>query len=121
MKFLHGGALAAIVMACSSAALTANAAAAEGSAQSASRCGALPPLPVVPDGAKADRKEVLAANEAVNACSKAAQPTLDYRRAEIQELTARTNALTNEYNAAIQQADSLVKSYEAEATKFNAR
>ena len=96
-------------------------AAAEGEPNPPSRCGAFPPSPAMPDGSKADRKAMMAANEAVANWSKAAQPVLDCRRVEIDELRAREQALTKEYNAGIAQSDALVKAYEGEAAKFNAR
>lgn len=112
---------AAVFLACAAIAATSPALTAEGGPNPPSRCGAFPATPSIPDGAKADRKAMMAANEAVTTWGKSAQPVLDCRRAEVQELRARLDALTKEYNDGIAQSEALVKTYEAEAAKFNAR
>ncbi len=78
------------------------------------RCGEMPAAPTIPDGATANRRAMNTAREAYDAWGAQAQTVLGCRRAEVEELRARTDALVNEYNAANAQMA-------AEAAEFNAR
>ena len=86
-----------------------------------SRCGAIPAPPTVPDGATANRRAMNAAREAYNAWAPQAQTVLDCRRTEVQELTARAEALVSEFNAANAQAREVSQQMVAEDAEFNAR
>lgn len=86
-----------------------------------SSCGAMPAAPTVPDGATANRRAMNAAREAYNAWGAQAQTVLACRRAEVEELGARRDALVNEYNAANAQARAVSQQMAAEDAEFNAR
>jgi hypothetical protein len=87
----------------------------------ASRCGVVPPAPTIPDGATANRAAMNAARTAYNEWGAQAQTVLACRRAEVEELRARTDALVNEYNAANSQARAVSEQMVAEVAEFDAR
>lgn len=86
-----------------------------------SRCGEMPAAPTVPDGATSNRRTMDAAREAYEAWAAQAQTVLSCRRAEVEELRARSDALIAEYNAAGAQARAAGEQMTAEAAEFNAR
>jgi hypothetical protein len=90
-------------------------------AAAASRCGVVPPAPTIPDGATANRAAMNAARTAYNEWGAQAQTVLACRRAEVEELRARTDALVNEYNAANSQARVVSEQMVAEVAEFDAR
>lgn len=86
-----------------------------------SRCGDVPAAPAIPDGATANRGAMNTAREAYEAWAGQAQTVLSCRRAEVEELGARRDALVNEYNAAGARARTVSEQMAAEAAEFQAR
>lgn len=121
MRLFVGAALAAFVLAAAPAiAQTDTPAPAPAAAQSA--CGAIPPTPTdLPDGARASRRQMEAANERVTAWVAAANAVLQCRRAEAEAAQAVANALGADYNAQNGAVRSVITAWEAEAAEFNAR
>jgi hypothetical protein len=116
-KILFGAALAASLLAAPALAQTA----APAAANPPSRCGAPPAAPEIPDGATSNRATMDAANAAYQAFGAAMQQNLACRRAEVEELEARKDALTAEHNAAVAELQRATDAITAEATEFNAR
>jgi hypothetical protein len=118
MKMLVGAAFAALMLATPAVAQTDPAASA---AVNATSCGALAAPPTLPDGATADREAMEAGNTAFTAWAEANRAVLACRRAEVEALQARFQALRAEYNTGAEQLNATNTAWQADVTEFNER
>jgi hypothetical protein len=118
MKLVLTAAVAVLLLATPAMAQTDPAAPA---AANATSCGPLPPPPSLPDGATADREAMEAGNTAFTAWAEANRTVLACRRAEVESLQARFQALRAEYNAGAEQLNATNTVWQADVTEFNER
>ena len=117
MRLLIGAALAAFLVAAPAAAQDTSAA----QAPLASRCGEMPALPELPDGARANERAMTQGQERFTAWRTAAEPVIQCRNAEMAAWRQQYEAIgaRNETEGAA--AAGFVTNWAAEVEEYNAR
>ena len=122
MKFLIGAAAALLVAGAAFAQDTTQPApAATPTVAANSQCAAVGPEPTLPDAATATPQTIQAGNAAYQAWGSTAQDSIHCRHAEIEQLQARLQALTEEHNAIVRRVNTLTQTWGATATAYCAR
>jgi len=112
---------AALFLLAAQASAQTNAPADTAAANATSACGALTAAPAMPDGATANNEAMTAGNTAFLAWAQPQQQALACRRAEIEALHARWQALSTEYNAGAQALNAANAARDAELDQYNTR
>jgi hypothetical protein len=87
----------------------------------ASACGAIAPAPTLPDGASANYEEMERGNTAYNTWAATNTTVLECRRAEVEAVRARHEALRAEFTAGVDQSRAVRTTWEADVAEFNDR